>query len=130
VKRLAIIALVVALAACGSDNSNTGPTDKFTGHWTGPVTNGVQSDTTRFDFQATQSGSSLTGTVLCSTTHGGPFPCTFSGTSTPPTITLSINIPDDAIYSYNGVYVSSDSISGTTTRNDSPTVFTLDLKKQ
>jgi hypothetical protein len=101
-KRLAILAIVAVLAACGSDNN--GPTEKFTGSWTGRVIDGGD----------TQNGSAVTGSGTASS-GATSYPMTFTGTSTPPTLnlTLLVNVGTTQTLVYTGSYVSSDSIVGT-----------------
>jgi len=122
-KRLAILAVVAVLAACGSDSS--GPTDTFTGTWRGIVITDP-TDTLHFEMISGQSGSTLNGNGHVSA--GDDVEAfTFTGTSTPPTITLSI-VVDDNTMTYTGSYVTRDSIAGFASESGSS--FTLDLSKQ
>jgi hypothetical protein len=122
-KRVAILALVVVLAACGSDSS--GPTDKFSGTWTGKLLSGT-TDTLNFVFVAGQNGSTVSGTGNISE-NGQIEADTFSGTSAPPSIALTIVFGSDTL-TYLGSYVSSDSIAGVITEGG--TSLALDLAKQ
>jgi len=122
-KRLAILAVVAVLAACGSDSS--GPTDTFTGTWNGIVISDP-TDTLHFQMISGQSGSTLNGNGHVSA--GDDVKAfTFTGTSTPPTIALSIIYGTDTL-TYTGSYVTQDSVAGFVTESGSS--FTLDLRKQ
>jgi len=121
-KRVAIVALVAILAACGSDNN--GPTDKFSGTWTGKYI--VSStDTANFVLVAGQNGTAVTGTGQISAGTES-VPLTFSGTSTPPAVNLTVIVGSNML-TYAGSYVSSDSISGIISEGSQSGV--LDLAK-
>ena len=122
-KRLAILAVVAVLAACGSDSS--GPSDTFTGTWNGIVITDP-TDTLHFQMISGQSGSSLNGNGHVSAgSDVGAF--TFTGTSTPPTIALTIVTGIDTL-TYTGAYVTKDSVAGFV--SESGQSFVLDLAKQ
>jgi len=121
-KRVAFLALVAILAACGSDSN--GPNERFSGTWTGTAISG--SDTISYIFYAAQNGSSVTGTGTISD-HNSSAGTTFTGTSTPPSLTLTIGAEADS-GTYTGTYVSSDSISGILLYGT--TSIPLDLAKQ
>ena len=122
-KRLAMLALLVAVAACGSDSS--GPTDRFSGTWIGNAYVGT-TDTVSFVVAASQSGSAVTGTGTASS-GGTSIPFTLTGTSTPPSLSLVITTGTDTL-TYVGSYVTADSVAGTATEGS--TVVPLSLKKQ
>lgn len=121
-KRVAILATIVFLAACGSDSN--GPSDKFSGTWSGDAIN-TTGDTLHFLFVSTQTGAGVTGsgTVSSGGTSEG---FSFTGTSTPPTVNVTLTAGDETL-TYAGVYVTSDSLSGTITENE--TSVALGLKK-
>jgi hypothetical protein len=121
-KRVAILALVVVLAACGSDSS--GPTNKFSGTWTGKALAGP-TDTLNFVFVAGQNGSTVSGTGNISA-DGTTLADVFSGTSAPPSVALTILVGPNTL-TYSGSYVSSDSIAGVL--SEAGTSLTLDLVK-
>lgn len=125
-KRLACLMIAAILAACGSDN--TGPSDKFGGTWKGTVSAVPDTvDTLTWIFNSTQTGSSVTGTVALTSTNGGSENFTLAGTSTPPTVNLVLSVGGVAQYTYNGAFITSDSIAGVLTASG---VLGLDLKKQ
>jgi type 1 fimbria pilin len=120
-KKFALIAIVAVLAACGSDN---GPSDTFSGTWSG---NTVVSptDTLHFVFSPAQNGSAVTGNGVVS--EGGTSePFTFTGTSTPPSVNLTLTVNSETL-TYAGSYVRSDSLVGTISEGSES--FGLDLKK-
>jgi hypothetical protein len=120
-KKFAIIAILAVLAACGSDN---GPSDKFTGTWTGDAATGG-SDTLHFVFTPSQNGSAVTGNGTVSE-GGSSEAMTYTGTSTPPSVNLTLSINSETL-TYVGSYVKSDSISGVV--SEGGTSVALDLKK-
>jgi len=120
-KRVAVLALVAILTACGSDSN--GPNEKFSGTWTGRAI--AVSDTLSFVFDAAQNGSVVTGTGNISD-HSSSEVDSFTGTSTPPSVALTIYAGSDTA-TYAGSYVSSDSISGIITVGT--TSVPLDLAK-
>jgi hypothetical protein len=104
-KRLALFALTVAVAACGS--SSTGPTDKFTGNWYGLV------DGDSVKISATQSGNTFTGNGIVFNFVGDTSTVTFNGTSTPPTLqSILAFVNSETSFAFTGTYISADSISG------------------
>ena len=121
-KRIAILALVAVLAACGSDSS--GPTNKFSGTWTGDATPDP-ADTLHFVFNSAQTGSAVSGsgTVSAGSTV---LAHTFSGTSTPPSLAFTMTVGSETL-TYAGTYITSDSIAGTITEGS--TSLPLSLKK-
>jgi type 1 fimbria pilin len=122
-KRFAILALMATLAACGSDSS--GPTNRFDGTWVGdsPVTS---SDTIHFVMNVTQTGSTVAGTGTISE-HGASEAITFNGTSTSPTVNLTITAGMETL-NYAATYVRSDSVVGVLSENSDSAPLTL--KKQ
>lgn len=120
-KRLAVLALVVILAACGSDNN--GPNDAFTGTWTGTTTDNA--DTLHFTFISAQSGSAFSGTGTVAGSAASAI-VTFNGTSTPPTIIMTMEIQSQSL-AYSGTFVTDDSIVGTLAQGAAHSA--LDLKK-
>jgi len=110
-KRLAILLIVAVLAACGSDN--TGPSDKFNGSWIGIIVPD-SADTITVEFNATQTGSSVIGNGVASDA-GSSNGFTFTGSSTPPTLTLLLQVQSSTA-TYTGEYITSDSIAGTSAR--------------
>jgi len=120
-KRIAVLALVAILAACGSDSS--GPTDKFSGTWSGKTLNGT--DTLGVLIIAAQNGSTVTGTGSLSEGSSSES-ATITGTSTPPSVALTLTIGSNTA-NYAGSYVSSDSISGIISAGT--TSLPLDLAK-
>jgi len=121
-KRVAIIALVAILAACGSDSS--GPTDKFSGTWVGRAIS--NNDTLNFNLIAGQNGSAVTGNGTISEGVESA-PLTFSGTSAPPTVSLVMVYETDTLI-YTGSYANSDSISGVVSSGGG--AIALSFKKQ
>jgi lysozyme family protein len=119
--RIAALAFLVLLAACGSD---TAPTDRFSGTWAGDVIPNA-TDTVHFVLVATQTGSTITGTGTASDTTSTPL--TFTGTSTPPSLALVVSLEGNT-FNYAGTFVSSDSISGAI--SDGTVSAGLSLKKQ
>ena len=121
-KRIAILALVAMLAACGSDSS--GPTNKFSGSWTGDAIVDP-TDTLHFVFNSAQNGSAVSGsgTVSAGSTV---LAHTFSGTSTPPSLNFTMTVGSETL-TYAGTYIKSDSISGVLTEGS--TSVALSLKK-
>jgi hypothetical protein len=120
-KRIAALALIALLAACGSD---AGPTDRFSGTWTGEAIPNA-TDTIHYVLVSTQTGSTVTGTGTVSDTTSAPL--TFTGTSTSPYVDLVVILGDNT-FNYSGTFVSSDSISGAL--SDGATSVGLSLKKQ
>jgi len=121
-KRIAAVALVALLAACGGD---AGPTDRFSGTWAGtayPAT-----DTVHFVLTPSQTGSTVTGTGMASDATTSAT-ISFTGTSTPPSVNLIMVLNSDTL-SYAGTYVSSDSIVGSLSAG-SGSPIALGLKKQ
>jgi len=122
-KRFAIFALVAILAACGSDSS--GPSNRFDGAWVGDALV-TPTDTVHFVMNGTQTGSTVAGTGTVS--EGGTSEATtFSGSSTSPTLNLTITVGTETI-AYAATYVRSDSVVGVLTENSSTAA--LALKKQ
>jgi hypothetical protein len=119
--RIAALALIAMLAACGSD---TGPTDRFSGTWAGDLIPNA-TDTVHFVLVSTQTGSTITGTGTASDTTSTAL--TFTGTSTPPTVDLVVSSGGNT-FNYAGTFVSSDSISGAL--SDGAVSAGLSLKKQ
>jgi type 1 fimbria pilin len=121
-RRIAALAMIVLLSACGSDN---GPRDTFSGSWAGDaIVSGA--DTIHFDLTSTQSGSTITGsgTVLEGSTTE---PVSFTGTSTPPSLSMVFTVGTSVI-NYDAMYVRSDSVTGTLT--DGSDTSPLSLGKQ
>jgi type 1 fimbria pilin len=104
-KRIAALAFLILLAACGSD---TAPTDRFSGTWAGSTVSGT--DTLHVVLVSSQTGSAVSGTGTASDSASSAA-LTFSGTSTPPSVSLLIISPFDSA-TYNGTFVSSDSVVG------------------
>jgi len=121
-KRIAAVALVALLAACGGD---AGPTDRFSGTWAGTAYPSL--DTVQFVLTPSQTGSTVTGTGMASD-RATSAAITFTGISAPPSVNLIIFLNSDTL-SYAGTYVSSDSIVGSLSAGiGSP--IALSLKKQ
>jgi type 1 fimbria pilin len=120
-KRIAALAFIVLLAACGSD---TGPTDRFSGTWAGTTVAGT--DTLHVVLVSSQTGSAVSGTGTASDPTSSAA-LTFSGTSAPPSVSLLIISPFDSA-TYIGSYVSSDSVVGVISGGG--TSSELSLKKQ
>ena len=120
-KRIAALALIALLAACGSD---TAPTDRFSGTWAGDAVTGA--DTLHLVLVSSQTGSTISGTGTASE-HSTSEGLTFSGTSTPPSVSMVIISPFDSA-TYTGTYASSDSIVGVISGGGTTTG--LSLKKQ
>ena len=105
-KRLAVLAMIALLSACGSD----GPSDRFTGTWIGTALVGT-TDTLHFTLASTQSGSAVTGSGTVA--EGGTSEAlTFTGTSTPPSLNMVFTVGSEVI-NYSATYVRSDSVTGT-----------------
>jgi hypothetical protein len=109
-KRLAVLASVIVLAACGSDNktvTGTGPTPEiFSGTWVGTFESLVS-----INIQATQVGTVVSGSgtlTYAGTTYAG----TISGTSTPPTLNLTA-ANGDTTGTYTATWITPDSVAGT-----------------
>lgn len=122
-KRLALLMVVGALMACGSDS--TGPSQKFDGTWAGNAIVDA-SDTLHFVFISSETSGAFTGTGTVSGS-GASEAMTFTGTSTPPTINLSLQVESETL-TYTGTYVHSDSLVGVV--SEGGTSVELDLKKQ
>jgi hypothetical protein len=121
-KRVAILATIVFLAACGSDSN--GPSDKFSGTWSGDAITS-SSDTLHFVFISTQTGSGVAGSGNVSS-GGTAEGFSFTGTSTPPSVNLVLTAGSETL-TYAGAYVSSDSLTGIITEGS--TSVALGLKK-
>lgn len=121
-KRIAILAIVAVLAACGSDNS--GPTDKFSGTWSGDAYPDA-TDTLHFVFNSAQTGSAVSGSGTVSS-GSTVLAHTFSGTSTPPSLAFTMTVGSETL-TYAGTYITADSISGAITEGS--TTVALSLKK-
>jgi lysozyme family protein len=119
--RIAALAFLVFLAACGSD---TAPTDRFSGTWAGDLIPNA-TDTVHVVLVATQTGSTITGTGTSTQTTSTPL--TFTGTSTSSSVDLVVSV-GGSTYNYAGTFVSSDSISGAL--SDGTVSAGLSLKKQ
>jgi hypothetical protein len=117
-KRIAALALIALLAACGGD---AGPTDRFSGTWTGAAVNGP--DTLHLVLMSAQTGSTITGTGTA-TEAASSAALTFTGTSTPPTMNLLIISPFDSA-TFTGTYGSSNSIVGVITGGGMSLALTL-----
>lgn len=122
-RKFAIVAVVAILAACGSDSS--GPSNRFDGAWVGDAVVS-SSDTVHFVMSGTQTGSTVAGTGTISES-GASEAITFSGTSTSPTMNLTI-IAGSSTLGYAATYVRSDSVVGVLSENSS--TAPLALKKQ
>lgn len=123
-KRVAALAFIAILTACGSDNGGTtAPTNTFTGNWSGNYINGT--DTAHFVFAAAQNGSALNGVGYeIIGNSSGRFE--FTGATTPPNVTLVLDY-NYSFLLYTGTYVTSDSITGTAT--DGASTFPLDIAR-
>jgi hypothetical protein len=109
--RLVVIASIVCgaltAAACGS--SSTGPTDSFTGTWTGSV------EGANITLIATQSGSNFTGTGSVVVPPGGAgdtSTVSFNGTSTPPNVNADLTIGSQSGYTFDGTYTTRSQVTG------------------
>jgi hypothetical protein len=121
-KRFAALTLIALLAACGGD---AGPTDRFSGTWTGIGT--TSTDTIRLELVSTQNGSKVIGTGTLSdnsTTEA----VMFAGTSMASSVDLLV-ITHAGPINYVGTFVTSDSIAGGIEHGATPAVQ-LSLKKQ
>jgi len=123
-KSLSIVALALALFACGGSD-NAGPSDTFNGTWVG-YAYPSETDSARFSITATQTGSTITG-VGSYTQDSSTYGATVSGISTPPNLNLVLTINSQTL-SYVGTYATSDSVSGTITQGIIH--LPLSLKKQ
>jgi hypothetical protein len=119
--RIAVLALVALLAACGGD---AGPTDRFSGTWIGNLV--PSGDTIHLVLTPAQTGSTVIGTGTA-TDSSGSAPVPFSGTSTPPSVNLTMILKGDTL-GYAGTFVTSDSIVGILSAGRTP--LPLSLKKQ
>ncbi|HMI56672.1 MAG TPA: hypothetical protein VK511_01360 [Gemmatimonadaceae bacterium] len=124
-KKFAMLVLCAVLTACGSDSSDNGPSTTFTGTWTGYALENMGEDTLYLSLTSSQTGSALSGTGT-GTESGSSAPLTFTGTSTPPTLNLTIPLPVLTL-TFSGVYVRSDSVSGTL--SNGTTALVLGLKR-
>jgi hypothetical protein len=109
--RLVVIASIaccaLTAAACGS--SSTGPTDTFTGTWTGTV------EEASITLVATQSGSNFTGTGSVVVSPGGPgdtSAVSFNGMSTPPNVNATLTIGSQEGYTFDGTYSTPNEVTG------------------
>jgi type 1 fimbria pilin len=115
-KRLALFALVVAIAACGS---STAPTDTFNGNWYGVV------DGDSVKITGSQSGHTFTGNGIVFL-GADTDTVTFNGTSTPPTLQSTLAfVNQDVSFAFNGRYINADSISGTATSGEESIAFAI-----
>jgi hypothetical protein len=122
-KRMALLLVVGALMACGGDS--TGPSQKFSGTWVGNAIVDAD-DTLHFVFISSETSGAVTGTGTVANT-GASEAITFSGTSTPPTVSLSVLVESETL-TYTGTFVHSDSLVGVI--SEGGTSVELDLKKQ
>jgi len=122
-KRIATLALAALLAACGSDSSG-GPTDTFTGNWTGTALENA--DTLHFTFIAGQAGSAVSGTGTVSDGSDTTV-MTFSGTLSSPTLIMTLQVRDQSL-AYSGSFASSSSVVGHVAEGSAS--LELDLAKQ
>jgi hypothetical protein len=120
--RLAVIASIVcctlAAAACGS---STAPVDTFNGTWAGNLA-GV----TQITVNATQNGSAITGTGTAVNTS--TYTLVVTGTSTPPSLNLAITASDNEQLTFDGAYITADSVAGMI--HEGSDSVALSLKKQ
>ncbi|HWZ61031.1 MAG TPA: hypothetical protein VNW46_18750 [Gemmatimonadaceae bacterium] len=121
-QRIACLTLAIVLAACGSsDTTHTGPSAfTFTGTWAGTA----DGDSVTVTAQQTDSIVSGTGSAFI---LGQSFPITVTGTSAPPNIILTGNLPCAQTVTFTGTYVSADSVTGILTQGASS--FAFGLKK-
>lgn len=127
-KTAAVLAIVVILAACGSDSNGPidKPGDQFIGTWSGNAfVSPLSADTLHFVFLASQTASYVTGTASYSAPYADTL--TFTGTSTP--TTLNLEASGVIGYTYTGTYVTNDSIVGTVNINYFGEDEALSLKK-
>jgi hypothetical protein len=121
--RLLVVASLVcatlAAAACGSDS--TAPKDVFSGTWAGNLA-GV----TQLTLTTTQNGSAVTGTGTAVNTN--TFTLVVTGTSTPPSLNLAITASDSEHLTFDGSYVTADSVAGMI--HEGSDSVALSLKKQ
>jgi hypothetical protein len=105
--RLVVVASMIGCAlvaaACGSDS--TGPKDTFAGTWVGVA------NTTTITVTATQNGSTVSGTGTAVNSPNS-FTLVVTGTSTPPNVTLAITASDSEHLTFDGTYVTADSVAG------------------
>jgi hypothetical protein len=105
--RLVVVASIaccaLTAAACGS--SSTAPKDTFAGTWVGTL------EGTTITITATQNGSNFSGSgnAVDGSTDDT---VTFSGTSTPPTISATLTVGSEAGYFYHGSYQSTTVVTG------------------
>src|SRR6476469_1681635 len=109
-KRLAILVAVAVLSACSSDSS--GPTQRFTGTWSGDAMASA-SDTLHFVFTSAQTGSAVSGSGTVSS-GSTLLDYTFTGTSTPPTLNFTLTVGSETL-TYAGNYITADSGAGAIT---------------
>jgi len=115
-KRLALFAFVVTIAACGS---STSPKDTFSGNWFGDV----EGDSVKI--AGSQSGSSFTGKGVIFF-GADTDSISFNGTSNPPNIQSTfVIINEDESLSFVGTYVNADSITGSLSANGESIPFAL-----
>jgi type 1 fimbria pilin len=119
-RTFATVALVALLAACGSDSS--GPSNRFDGAWIGDALVSP-TDTVHFVMSGTQTGSTVAGTGLISEASASEA-ITFSGTSTSPTMNLTI-VAGSSTLGYTATYVRSDSVVGVLSENSASAPLTL-----
>jgi type 1 fimbria pilin len=122
-KTFAIAGVVLAISACASDSS--APTDRFDGTWSGDAIVSA-SDTIHFVMGATQNGSAVAGNGNISE-GGASEAITFNGTSSDPSVNLTIIAGSDAL-TYTATYVRSDSVVGTLTEGSASAG--LSMKRQ
>jgi hypothetical protein len=120
-KRLTALALIALLAACGGD---AGPTDRFSGTWTG--TGMSSSDTIRLELVSAQNGSKVRGTGTLSD-NSMTEAMMFAGTSMASSVELIVILHAITI-GYAGTFVTSDSIVGGI--EGGATTVRLSLKRQ
>ncbi len=111
-KRVANVAILVFLAACGSDSSGPidKPSSKFSGTWSGSAFYApISTDTLRFTVVASEGGGNVAGTVNYLSTYSETI--AFTGRSTPPTVNF-VGPSRFALYTYTGTFITADSING------------------
>jgi hypothetical protein len=121
-KRSAAVALAVAITAC---SSAIGPQSGFTGVWKGTATIGNLTYTTT----TSQNDSTVRGTgIAADTTDTARFNVT--GTSSRPSLDLTLTFPDSVVASYSATYVTADSVDGLLAIPGSAFALPLSLKRQ
>jgi hypothetical protein len=120
-KRSAAVVLAVVFAAC---SSAIGPQTGFTGVWKGTASvTGVTYTTTTSQNDSTVRGTGIAVDTSSTATFG------VTGTSSRPSLHLTLTYLDSVVVSYSGTYVTADSVDGFLDANSGFAV-PLSLKRQ